>query len=155
MPLYWHCLVEYFTPWGYVFAHISWYNVGTVSGLIPANERQCYFVTRSLIGWAQALSIFHRICSCVSVYFVRLWLNSSPPGQNDRHFADNIFKCIFMNGKFIFWFDLHWSLFLSIQLTMSQHWFRYWLGAEQVTGRHLKQWPIKLMHICRARWKMS
>ena len=26
--------------------------------------------------------------------------NSSPPGQNDRHFADDIFICIFMNGKF-------------------------------------------------------
>ena len=28
------------------------------------------------------------------------------PGQNDRHFADNIFKCIFMNEKF-------WILFKS------------------------------------------
>ena len=26
--------------------------------------------------------------------------NSSPPGQNDRHFADNIFRCIFMKEKF-------------------------------------------------------
>ena len=27
-------------------------------------------------------------------------VNSSPPGQNGRHFADGIFKCIFMNEKF-------------------------------------------------------
>ena len=27
-------------------------------------------------------------------------LNSSPPGQNGRHFADNIFRCIFVNEKF-------------------------------------------------------
>ena len=27
-------------------------------------------------------------------------LNSSLPGQNGRHFADDIFRCIFMNGKF-------------------------------------------------------
>ena len=27
-------------------------------------------------------------------------INSSPPGQNGRHFADDIFKCIFMNEKF-------------------------------------------------------
>ena len=27
-------------------------------------------------------------------------VNSSPPGQNSRHFADDIFKCIFMNEKF-------------------------------------------------------
>ena len=30
------------------------------------------------------------------------WLsvNSSPPGQNGRHFADDIFRCIFVNEKF-------------------------------------------------------
>ena len=28
-----------------------------------------------------------------------LFLNSSPPGQNGRHFSDNIFKCIFMREK--------------------------------------------------------
>ena len=27
-------------------------------------------------------------------------LNSSPAGQNGRHFADNIFRCIFLNEKF-------------------------------------------------------
>ena len=28
------------------------------------------------------------------------WVNSSPRGQNGRHYADDIFKCIFMNEKF-------------------------------------------------------
>ena len=29
------------------------------------------------------------------------WIfNSSPPGQNGRHFSDNVFRCIFVNGKF-------------------------------------------------------
>ena len=27
-------------------------------------------------------------------------LNSSPPGQNGRHFADDMFKCIFLNENF-------------------------------------------------------
>ena len=27
-------------------------------------------------------------------------INSSPPGQNGRHFADDIFRCIFLNEKF-------------------------------------------------------
>ena len=27
-------------------------------------------------------------------------INSSPPGQNGRHFADDIFGCIFLNEKF-------------------------------------------------------
>ena len=27
-------------------------------------------------------------------------LNSSPPGHNGRHIANNVFKCIFINEKF-------------------------------------------------------
>ena len=27
-------------------------------------------------------------------------LNSSPPGQNGHHIADDIFRCIFVNAKF-------------------------------------------------------
>ena len=34
----------------------------------------------------------------------------------------------------------HWSLFLRVQLTISQHWFRQWLGALQATSHYLKQW---------------
>ena len=32
--------------------------------------------------------------------------------------------------RFVFWFEFHWSLFLRVQLTITQHWFRWWLGAE-------------------------
>ena len=32
---------------------------------------------------------------CVSVKVI----NSSPPGQNGRHFADEVFRCIFVNEK--------------------------------------------------------
>ena len=28
------------------------------------------------------------------------YINSSPSGQNGRHFTDDIFKCIFMSEKF-------------------------------------------------------
>ena len=28
------------------------------------------------------------------------WVKSSPPGQNGHHFADDIFRCIFVNVKF-------------------------------------------------------
>ena len=33
----------------------------------------------------------------------------------------------------------HWSLFLRVQLTISHHWFRWWLGAGQATSHCLKQ----------------
>ena len=34
----------------------------------------------------------------------------------------------------------HWSLFLRVQLTIFQHWFRWWLGADQATSHCLNQW---------------
>ena len=34
------------------------------------------------------------------LYCMKKWVNSSPLGQNDRHFTDNIFRCIFVNEKF-------------------------------------------------------
>ena len=61
------------------------------------------------------LSCFERVCVLL-LNFTWLWLkparvtfthpvctavfNSSPPRQNDRHFADIIFKCLFLNEKF-------------------------------------------------------
>ena len=33
----------------------------------------------------------------------------------------------------------HWSLFLRVQLTIFQHWFRYWLVADQATSHYLNQ----------------
>ena len=49
----------------------------------------------------------------------------------------------------------HWSLFLRVQLTIFQHWFRQWLGAEQATSHYLNQWwPSSTTHICvtRPQW---
>ena len=37
----------------YVPKMIASYNTGLMLGLRPANERRCYFVTTSLIGWVQ------------------------------------------------------------------------------------------------------
>ena len=34
----------------------------------------------------------------------------------------------------------HWSLFLRVQLTIFQHWFRWWLDADQATSHYLYQW---------------
>ena len=34
----------------------------------------------------------------------------------------------------------HRGLFLRFQLTIFQHWFRYWLGAVQATSHYLKKW---------------
>ena len=42
------------------------------------------------------------------------WVNSIHPGQNGRHFADDIFRCIFVNAKFCVWLKFPWSLFLRV-----------------------------------------
>ena len=39
-----------------------------------------------------------------------------------------------------FRFRFYWNLFLGVQLTIYQHWFRWWLGAVQPTSHYLGQW---------------
>ena len=46
------------------------------------------------------------------------------PRQNGRHLPDDIFKCIFLMKMYEFRLRFHWSLFLGVQTTISQHWFR-------------------------------
>ena len=50
---------------------------------------------------------------------------------------------------FVFWVKFHWNLFPRDQLTISQYWYRLWLGANKVTSYWLEQcWPISPMHLC-------
>ena len=50
--------------------------------------------------------------------------------------------------NFVFWLKFHRSMFRRVQLTKSQHWFRYWLGPEQTTSHCLNQcWPRLITHI--------
>ena len=51
-------------------------------------------------------------------------LNSSPQGQNGRLFADDIFRCIFVNEIFQLRLKFHWSLFPRVQLTIIHHCFK-------------------------------
>ena len=52
-------------------------------------------------------------------------LNSYPPGQNGRHFADHIFRCIFVNKKCIFNLQFYnIRSYPRVQLIITQHWFR-------------------------------
>ena len=52
----------------------------------------------------------------------------------------------------------HWNLFPGVQLTIFQHWFRWWLGADKATSHYLNQrWYSLLTHICvtRPQWVKS
>ena len=64
---------------------------------------------------------------------------------------DNISQVTFSNvfsliTLFQFYLKFHRSLFLRTQLTIWQHWFRYWLGTIQVTGHYLNQWWLVYRH---------
>ena len=36
--------------------------------------------------------------------------------------------------SFVFWLNVHWSLFLNVQSTITQHWLRSWLGVEEASS---------------------
>ena len=59
-----------------------------------------------------------------SVSFLHIDVNSSPPGQNGRHLADDFSYAFLWIEIFVFWIKFHWSLFLWIPLTVTHHWFR-------------------------------
>ena len=62
-------------------------------------------------------------------------------------FSDDIFKYIFLNENV--WISIKiWCSFRVIQLTSFQHWFRYWLSADQATRHYLKQWWLVYWRIC-------
>ena len=51
------------------------------------------------------------------------------------------FSNVFFSMKmFEFRLKLHWSLLPRVQLTIFQHWFRWWFGTVQATSHYLKQW---------------
>ena len=56
----------------------------------------------------------------------------------------NAFSCIKMLE---FRLKFHWSLILSVQLTIAHHWFRWWLGADQATSHYLNQWWLDYWRI--------
>ena len=92
---------------------------------------------------------------------VKYHLNSSPPGQNGRHFPNNILKCIFMNGKFCMMIQISlkfvpnspFNNIPALVQIMAWHWSgnKIWTNADPVHWRmytaqggdewiHMKLW---------------
>ena len=68
------------------------------------------------------------------------YINTLRPRQDCQHSPNDILKCVFLNDNYEFQLRCHWSLFLKVQLTIFQHWFRQWLGADQTISHYLNQW---------------
>ena len=100
----------------------------------------------------------HYLSQCwhrsVSLYGVtRLqWVSSFFPRQYNRHFGDDIIKCIFMSEKCCIWIQISLKL-VTIVAIDDNCCFMYWPGAEKATSYYLKQCS-SLTHIFgnRGRW---
>ena len=53
--------------------------------------------------------------------------------QNGRHFANEFSNSLSLINICVFWFKFHFNLFRWVQPTISQHWFRWWLGTEHIS----------------------
>ena len=104
-----------------IFKMFPWWFAGIILCMRRVNERRHYNVTSSLIGWAHTqnspwvcvrnfgtgvlrCSTFWRMGSCLE----NRVLNTLRPRQNGRCFADDIFKCIFLNENV--WIPIEISL---------------------------------------------
>ena len=76
---------------------------------------------------------------------------SAPGGTRISHWGRDkmtTFSRAFSSMKIVvFWLNFHWNMFARIQLTIIQHWFRWWLGADQATSHYLNQWWLIYRHI--------
>ena len=54
---------------------------------------------------------------------------------------------------YVFWLKFQWNMFLRVQLTISQHWFRY-----RVSSKHVPRWPLleavlwRIICVTRPQW---
>ena len=81
-------------------------------------------------------------------WYMPYYINSSPRGQNGRHFADDIFICIFVNEKF----DI--LIKISLKFVPKGPIDNKPVGYS-APSHYLNQcWPSSLTHICgtRRRW---
>ena len=64
------------------------------TGRLRTNFSKILMITIILIN---EITFINVVCKLTAIF---LGLNSSLPGQNGGHFADNFFKCFFFNEKF-------------------------------------------------------
>ena len=94
----------------------------------------------------EQVSLHHRVISNHDI-------NSSPPGQNSRLFADDIFRCIFVNEKFCI--SIRISLKFVPKGPIDNTWALIKVMAWRRISHYLNQcWFSPLTHVCdtRGRW---
>ena len=71
------------------------------------------------------LTCYSYVCNLFKGWATVDETDGCPPGQNDYHVADGMFRWIFVNEKFFFIFiKISLKSVASVRLTINQHWFR-------------------------------
>ena len=111
---------EYLLIWQKVLEYLDKYQV-----LWPSSTSKYQVLLnfkRSSTSKYQVLNNLHQVPSTSTL------LDPNPdtlrPGQDGCQFPDNFFKRIFLNKNVRIYIEFHWSLFLRVQLTIFQYWFR-------------------------------
>ena len=76
-----------------------------------------------------------------------LLLNTLTPRQNGRLFQRTFSNAFSWMKTYEFWLKFRRSMFPGIKLTILQHWFRKWLGADQASSHSLNQWWLAYWRI--------
>ena len=112
-----------------------WVHCGIWDWFIVGLEQQAMVSSRIIVfynkqnSWIQQKKAGTWSCTKEKNSFIYIYIYIYPynilrPRPNGRHFADDIFKYIFLNENFWIPVKFHWNLFLRVQLTSFQHWFR-------------------------------
>ena len=77
-------------------------------------------------------------------------INSSSPGQNDRLFADGIFRCVSVNQMFWLMSPVHWRIYAALggDELRYLYWIKGWAIShhEQYNAEYLKNIFLNLRH---------
>ena len=76
-------------------------------------------------------------------------INTTSLKQNGRPYCRRHFQIDAISGMKMLKFriNLHWIVFLTVHFTISQLWFRLWLGTEQATACPVHQVQISLIQV--------
>ena len=79
---------------------------GTLPECHGRSRRHSHVVSwRSAIGTRERLPWSDKLWKS-DQWLTKRYFNSSPPGQKDHHFADDVFRCIFVNENICIWIQI-------------------------------------------------
>ena len=87
--------------------------------------------------WHKPCRTFHPWCPCIKTRCLLTHWGRDKLALISQTTFWNVFSWMKM---YEYCLGFHWSLFLGFELTIFQHWIRWWLGADQATSHYLNQW---------------